>query len=188
MLAIVSVVGAAAVPPKILGVMVSPATGRQLTVEVRGARTPPGVAVCVQVSVAETNATPGTQLKPIAGALAPKAAGPVMVRFAPPVIANAEAPVAGMVHANAKLPPAVPAVATKTGTEPTPPVKATGVVSGPTVGAAGPPEIAKDPSTLVQVVGEAFKSIHPLPGPVRVTGSGIVPVVKAAKLVKAKLQ
>ena len=135
MLAIVSVEGAAAVPPKRLGVIVGAGMAGQLTVEVSGGSAAAGVGVCAQVSVAETSTGPGTQLRPIAGALAPKTAGPVMVRFAPAVIANADTPVAGMVHANPKLPPALPAVATLTGTEPTPPVKVTGVVSALTVGA-----------------------------------------------------
>ena len=133
-LAIVNVTGAAAVPPASDGVMIGPLPV-QVTVEVSGASTPAGVGVCAQLRVAVTAAGPGTQLKPIAGALAPNAAGPTIVRFAPVVIANADAPVGGMVQANAKLPPAVPAVVTVTAKVPVPAtVNVAGIVA---VGATG---------------------------------------------------
>ena len=188
--AIVSVVGVAAVPPKILGVMVAEGMAGQLTVEVSGGSAAAGVGVCTQVSVAGTSAGPGTQLRPIAGALAPKAAGPVMVRFAPAVIANADAPVAGMVHANPKLPPAVPAVATFTGTEPTPPVKVTGVVSGLTVGAStgGSPPIVTAPDTYVQLALPSVAFAQPEPTPFA-TVSGVGPAAAAAAMfIAVKLQ
>ncbi len=111
-------------------------TPGQVTVEVNsGNAAPTGVAVCVQLSVAFTAAACGTQLKPIAGAFAPKAAGPATLRFAPAVIVNADAPVGGMVQANAKLPPAVPAVTTVTAAVPVPPVNVTVAGSGLAVGA-----------------------------------------------------
>jgi len=121
-LAIVNVTGAAAVPPAGDGVISADGPPGQLTIEVSGASTLAGTVVCAQDSVAMTAAAPGTQLRPIAGAFAPSVAGAVMVRFAPAVIANAEAPVGGMVQASAKLPPAVPAVVTVTATVPTPPI------------------------------------------------------------------
>ena len=73
----------------------------------------------------------------MAGAFAPKAAGPAILRFAPAVIANADAPVGGMVQAKAKLPPALPAVATVTAAVPAPPVSVTAAGSALNVGAVG---------------------------------------------------
>jgi len=122
-LAIVNVTGAAAVPPNGAGVMVAPGgMPGQLTIEVSGASALAGTVVCAQDKVALTAAAPGTQLRPIAGAFAPNVAGAVMVRFAPAVIAKADAPVGAMVQASAKLAPAVPAVVTVTATIPVPPI------------------------------------------------------------------
>ena len=110
----------------------------QVMLEVNaGNAAPAGVSVCVQLKLAFTAAACGTQLKPMAGAFAPKAAGPAILRFAPAVIVNADAPVGGMVQANAKLPPAVPAVATLTAAVPVPPVNVTVAGSGLAVGATG---------------------------------------------------
>ena len=92
----------------------------QVMTDVNAGKTAAGVGVCAHESVALTAAACGTQLKPIAGAFAPSAAGPTIVRLAPAVTANADAPVAGIVHAKPKLPPAEPAVATVTATVPVP--------------------------------------------------------------------
>jgi len=117
------------------GVMDGGGAAAHVTCEVSGASVLAGVGVCAQESVATTGAEPGRQVRPIAGALAPSAAGPAIVRLAPLVIANADAPVAGMVQANPKLPPAVPSVASVIGIEPTPPFNVTGEVRALIVGA-----------------------------------------------------
>ena len=95
-----------------------------------------GFSVCVQLSVAVVALACGVQLKPIAGAFAPTVAGALTVRFAPVVIANAAVP-AGMVHANATLAVATPAVATVTAAVPAPPVSVTAAGNGLSVGATG---------------------------------------------------
>ena len=92
----------------------------QNTVEVSGGKAAPaGVSVCVQVSVTPTCDPPGIQLKPIAGGFAPTAAGALMVRLAPVVMANATV-LGGIVQANATLAFAMPAVATVTVAVPRP--------------------------------------------------------------------
>ena len=142
------------------------------------------------MSVPLTAAAPEVQLKPIAGALAPTVAGAAMVRLAPAVIANATVPGA-MVQAKATLETGVPVVATVTATVPAPPNKVTAAGKGLSVGGvfgSGPAETANEPSTFVHVVAIVFWSKHPLPPPMIVIGSADVPVVKAAKLVKVKLQ
>ncbi len=97
----------------------------QVIVEVNGASaTPAGVSVCVQLSVDVVTAACGVQLRPIAGAFAPRVAGALIVRFAPTVIANAAVP-AGIVQASATLAVATPAVATVTAAVPVPPVNVT---------------------------------------------------------------
>ena len=90
----------------------------------------------MQLSVAVVALACGVQLKPIAGAFAPTVAGALTVRFAPVVIANAAVP-AGMVHANATLAVATPAVATVTAAVPAPPVSVTAAGNGLSVGATG---------------------------------------------------
>ena len=89
-----------------------------------GNAAPAGVSVCAQLSVDVVAATCGVQLRPIAGAFAPKVAGALMVRFVPAVMANAAVP-AGIVQARATLAVATPAVATVTVVVPVPPVKVT---------------------------------------------------------------
>ena len=74
------------------------------------------------------------QLKPIAGAFAPKAAGASIMRFAPPEIANEAAP-AGIVQASATLAVATPAVATVTVAVPVPAVNVTAAGNALSVGA-----------------------------------------------------
>ena len=101
-----------------------------------GNAAPAGVSVCAQLSVAVAIAASGVQLKPIAGAFAPKVAGAIMLRLAPVVIANAAAP-AGIVQANATLAFATPAVATVTAAVPVPAVKVTAAGSALSVGATG---------------------------------------------------
>ena len=88
----------------------------------------------MQLSVAVVALACGVQLKPMAGAFAPTVAGALMVRFAPAVMANAAVP-AGIVHANATLAVATPAVATVTAAVPVPPVSVTAVGNGLSVGA-----------------------------------------------------
>ena len=142
------------------------------------------------MSVPLTAAAPEVQLKPIAGALAPTVAGAAMVRLAPAVIANATVPGA-MVQAKATLETAVPVVATVTATVPAPPNKVTAAGKGLSVGGVltgGPAATSKRPSVFVHVVGAPFRSKHPFPPPVMVIGSADVPVVKAAVLVKVRLQ
>ena len=96
-----------------------------MMVEVSGARaTPAGVSVCAQLSVDVVAATCGVQLRPMAGAFAPRVAGALMLRFAPAVIANAAVPT-GIVQASATLAVATPAVATVTVAVPVPPVSVT---------------------------------------------------------------
>ena len=99
-----------------------------------GNAAPAGVSVCVQLSVEVAIAACGVQLKPIAGALAPKAAGASIMRFAPPEIANEAAP-AGIVQAKATLAVATPAVATLTAAVPVPPTSVTAAGSALSVGA-----------------------------------------------------
>ena len=112
-------------------------TAGQVIVDVNaGNATPAGVAVCVQLSVAVAAAACGVQLKPIAGAFAPKAAGAFIVRLAPPEIANEAVP-AGIVQAKATLALATPALATVTAAVPVPPTKVTAAGSGLSVGATG---------------------------------------------------
>ena len=117
------------------------ATG-QVAVDVKGGNAAPaGVAVCAQDTIAVVAAAPGVQLTPMAGAFAPTIAGAVMVRLAPAVIANADAP-GGTVQASAKLPGAVPAVTTVTGIVPAPAVRVVvaaivAVGATPAAGAAG---------------------------------------------------
>ena len=101
-----------------------------------GNAAPAGVSVCVQLSVAVAAATCGVQLKPIAGAFAPKVAGALIVRLAPVVMANAAAP-AGIVQAKATLALAMPAVATVTAAVPTPAVSVTAAGKALSVGATG---------------------------------------------------
>ncbi len=103
-------------------------------VEVKGARAAAGVGVWAQESVALTKIAPGVQLNPIAGALAPKGAADVIVRLAPPVIEKFDAPVAGIVHANATAPAPIPTVCTFTGTDPVP-AASVAAESGATTGA-----------------------------------------------------
>ena len=112
------------------------ATGQVMVDVSAGNAAPAGVSVWAQLRVAFTGAGPGMQLKPIAGALTPMVAGAAIVRFAPAVIAN-ETELAGIVHANATLAVATPAVATVTAAVPVPPVRVTGVGNGLSVGATG---------------------------------------------------
>ena len=102
---------------------------------------PAGVSVCTQLSVAVAAAACGVQLRPIAGAFAPKVAGASIVRFAPVVIANAADP-AGMVQASATLALATPAVATVTAAVPVPAVSVTAAGNALSVGATGVTEPA----------------------------------------------
>ena len=118
----------------------APAAIGQVMTDVNGGSTAAGVGVCAQESVALTAAACGTQLKPIAGAFAPSAAGPTIVRLAPAVTANADAPVAGIVHAKPKLPPAVPAFVTLTATVPAPAVRVA-VAARAAAGAVLPPTV-----------------------------------------------
>ena len=137
--------GKVTAPPVIIAVAAIDAVGAtattgaagQVIVEVNGASAAPaGVSVCVQLSVAVVALACGVQLKPMAGAFAPTVAGALMVRFAPAVMANAAVP-AGIVHANATLAVATPAVATVTAAVPVPPVSVTAVGNGLSVGATG---------------------------------------------------
>ena len=100
-----------------------------------------GVSVCVQLSVAVAAAAWGVQLKPMAGAFAPKVAGASIVRFAPVVIANAAAP-GWIVQASATLAFATPAVATLTAAVPVPAVSVTATGNALSVGATGVTEPA----------------------------------------------
>ena len=79
----------------------------------------PGVAVCAQVKVAVCEVACGTQVRPIAGALAPSVAGAAMLRVPPLATANDAVP-AGIVQASASDAVPEPAVATVTGTVPDP--------------------------------------------------------------------
>ena len=136
-LAMFNVTGAAAVPPAGVGVIVGKPAAGQVIVEVNaGNAAPAGVSVCAQLSVDVVAATCGVQLKPMAGAFAPTVAGALIVRFAPAVIAKAAVP-AGMLHANATLAVATPAVATVTAAVPVPPVSVTAAGNGLSVGATG---------------------------------------------------
>lgn len=68
--------------------MIGVAGTAQETVDVSGGKAAPaGVAVCAHETVAVVGLTPGVQLTPIAGALAPSVAGAVIVRLAPAVMA-----------------------------------------------------------------------------------------------------
>ena len=176
----------------IVAVGATAAPAGHVIVEVNaGSAAPAGVAVWAHVSVPVTAAAPEVQLKPIAGALAPSVAGAAMVRFAPAVIANATVPGA-MVQAKATLETAVPCVATVTGTVPTPPIKVTAAGKGLSVGGvfgSGPAATANEPSVFVHAVGFAPASIQPLPAPLITIGNGeVMPAVKPARLVNAKLQ
>ena len=95
----------------------------------------------MQLSVAFTAAACGVQLKPMAGALAPTVAGALIVRFAPPEIANEAVP-AGIVHAKAILAVATPVVATVTVAVPVPPVSVTAAGKALSVGAVCPDIVA----------------------------------------------
>ena len=109
----------------------------QVTDDVKaGNAAPAGVSVCAQLSVAVVAAACGVQLKPMAGAFAPKVAGAVLVRMAPPEMAKAAVP-AGIVQAKATLAFATPAVATVTVAVPVPPVKVTAAGNALSVGATG---------------------------------------------------
>ena len=99
-----------------------------------GNAAPAGTAVCAQLSVDVAIAASGVQLKLMSGALAPKAAGALIMRLAPFVIAN-EAEPAGIIHAKETLAFATPAVATVTAAIPVPPVNVTAAGSGLRVGA-----------------------------------------------------
>lgn len=90
----------------------------------------------MQLSVDVAEATCGVQLKPMAGAFAPRVAGALMVRLAPAVIANAAVPT-GIEQASATLPVATPAVATVTVALPVPPAKLTAAGKALSVGATG---------------------------------------------------
>ena len=81
----------------------------------------PGVAVCAQVKVAVCEVACGTQVRPIAGALAPSVAGAAMLRVPPLATANDAVP-AGIVQESASDAVPEPAVATVTGTVPDPAV------------------------------------------------------------------
>ena len=101
-----------------------------------GNAAPAGVSVCAQLSVEVVAATCGVQLRPIAGAFAPRVAGALMLRFAPAVIINAAVP-SGIVQLSATLAVATPAVATVTDAAPVPPVSVTAAGKGLSVGATG---------------------------------------------------
>lgn len=111
------------------------AAAGHVIVEVKLGGLGPGVAVCAQVKVAICEVACGTQVRPIAGELAPTVAGALIVRAPPEVTVNAAVP-AGIVQASATEAVAIPAVATLTGTEPVPPVSVA-FVSGLIVGAVG---------------------------------------------------
>ena len=113
------------------------ANAGQVMVDINaGSAAPAGVSVCAQLSVAVVAAACGVQLKPMAGAFAPKVAGAVIVRMAPPEMAKAAVP-AGIVQAKATLAFATPAVATVTVAVPVPPVKVTAAGNALSVGATG---------------------------------------------------
>ena len=117
-------------------------TAGQVMVDVNAGNAPPaGVCVCAQLSVAVAAAACGVQLRPMAGAFAPKVAGASIVRFAPVVIANAAAP-GRIVQASATLALATPAVATLTAAVPVPAVSVTATGNALSVGATGVTEPA----------------------------------------------
>ncbi len=141
-----------------------------------------GVSVCVQLSVDVATAACGVQLKPIAGALAPRGAGAAIVRFAPVVIANAAVPV-GIVQARATLAVATPTVATLTAAVPVPPVSVTAAGNGLRVGATG----------VTVPAGQVKPQLRDAPTPEMLGGGGGVPansvqVNSAVPAVAARVQ
>ena len=124
-----------------------------------GNAAPAGVSVCAQLSVALTAAACGVQLKPMAGAFAPSAAGALIVRFAPLVIANEAVP-AGIVQAKATLAVATPAVATGTAAVPVPPVSVTAAGSALSVGGTGAAVAAGQVKPQTRDTGAPAFSVH----------------------------
>ena len=128
----------------------------QVIVAVSGASAAAGIAVCAHDNVEVVIAACGVQLIAMAGALAPSAAGALMVRLAFAVIAKFAVP-AGKVHARATLAVATPAEATVTVAEPVPPVSVT-AGSALSVGAAGAALAAGQ--VRPQTRGVAAPSVH----------------------------